>query len=246
MKKILLISVIGLAACQQASETNMALFIEQEEGIDPYQTRMLVNSKYLRFDDGQDSTSYLLVDRAAKKIFSVNHQDKTVMILEMKTHDAKPPFELKHAAKVVGDMKEAPIIHGKQPVHYQLSTNDRVCMDVVAVEGLLPEAVRAMQEYHSILASDSATTFQNIPADLQEPCMLAMTTFAPNEYLRHGFPVQEWKPGYSRHLQDFKQHVDTPEGTFTVPADYFQYTVQQFREGKVDVENRKLMENKAD
>ncbi len=243
-KAVLVIFSIFFAACQQASETNMIVFAEQEQGIEPYQTRILVNRKYLRFDDGEDSiNNYLLLDRAAKKLLTVNHQEKTVMVLEMKVHDTKPPFELRHNVKTVGDMKESPSIHGKQPVHYQLSTNDQVCLDVVAVDGLLPEAVAALQEYHRILASDSATTVQNIPADLQEPCMLAMTTFAPNEYLKQGFPVQEWKEGYSRHLLDFKENIETPVDIFTVPKDYFQYTVQQFRDGKVDFAKRVIVEN---
>ena len=243
MKKIVLITSVLFAACQQTAQTNMIIFVDQEQGIEPYQTRVLVNRKYLRFDDGENSMNFLLLDRAAKKLLTVNHQEKTVMVLEMKTHDVKPPFELKHNVKKIDDMKESPSIHGKQPVHYQLSTNDQVCLDVVAVEGLLPEAVAALQEYHQILASDSATTMQNIPADLQEPCMLAMTTFAPNEYLKQGFPVHEWKLGYTRHLLDFKENIETPANIFTVPKDYFQYTVQQFREGKVDFQKRTIVEN---
>lgn len=243
MKKIALITSIFFTACQQAAQTDMIVFVEQEQGIEPFQTRIFVNRKYLRFDDGENSVNYLLLDRAAKKLLTVNHQEKTVMVLELKAHDAKPPFELRHNVKIVGDMKESPSIHGKQPVHYQLSTNDQVCLDVVAVDGLLPEAVAALQEYHRILASDSATTMQNIPANLQEPCMLAMTTFAPNEYLNQGFPVQEWKQGYTRHLLDFKENIEAPIDVFTVPKDYFQYTVQQFREGKVDFAKRVIVEN---
>lgn len=243
MKKILIMTSLLFAACQQAAETHMIMFVEEEQGIDPFQTRVLVNHQYLRFDDGVASVNYLLMDRAAKKIYTVNHQEKTIMVLERKTLDIQPPFELKHTEKKIGDMKEAPQINGKQPVHYQLSTNDQVCLDVVAVEGLLPEAVKALREFNEILASDSATTIQNFPADMQEPCMLAMTTFAPNQYLQHGFPVQEWKSGISRHLLDFKTSFDAPPETFTLPKDYFQYTVQQFREGKVDFSNRTIIAN---
>jgi hypothetical protein len=242
MKKTVVITAFMLTACQQAAETHMMVFMEQEEGIEPYQTRVLVNTQFLRFDDGDGAHNYMLMDRQTKKIYNVNNQDKTVMVLERKNHAVKPPFELKNEVKKIDDMQGAPAIHGKQPAHYQLSTNNQVCLDVVSVDGLLPEAVSALREYHAILASDSATTLVNIPADMQEPCMLSMSTFSSDAYLQHGFPVHEWKPGYQRHLVDYKKTFDAPPEIFMLPQEYFQFTVQQMREGKVDFQARVLQD----
>lgn len=241
MKKHLIVSALLLSGCQQAAQTHYILYMEKEDGIDPFQTRVFVSKDFLRFDDGEGSENYVLMDRASKKIYSVNHDSKTVMILEQKQNTATPPFELKYAVKQVGDMKEAPKINGVQPIHYQLSTNDQVCVDVVSVEGLMPEAVQAFKEFHTVLASDSATTINNLPADMQDPCVLAMSTFAPTRHLEYGLPLQEWKPGYSRSLMDYKLAYQAAADTFVVPKDYFSYTVQEFRDGKVDMENRKVI-----
>ena len=71
--------------------------------------------------------------------------------------------------------------------------------------------------------------------------MMAMTTFAPTRHLEYGFPLQEWKPGYTRSLMDFKQSYEVAADTFDVPKDYFSYSVQEYRDGKVDVVNRKVI-----
>ena len=241
MKKVLIISALLLAGCQQAAQTHYILYMEKEDGVDPFQTRVFVSKDFLRFDDGEGSVNYVLMDRASKKIYSVNHENKTVMILQEKHSPATPPFELKYAVKKIGDMAEAPQINGKQPEHYQLSTNDQVCVDVVAVDGLMPEAVQAFKDFQMVLASDSATTIGNLPADMQDPCVMAMTTFAPTRHLEYGLPVQEWKPGYSRSMMDYKQAYPVDADTFVVPKDYFSYTVQEFRDGKVDMMNRKVL-----
>ena len=238
INKYLIVSALVLAGCQQASQTQYILYMEQEEGVDPYQTRVFVSKDFIRFDDGEGSVDYVLMDRSNKKIFSVNHDNKTVMVLEEKHVPVTPPFELKYDVKKLADMSEAPDINGKQPAHYQLLTNDQVCVDVVTVDGLMPEAVQAFKDFQMVLASDSATTINNLPADMQDPCVMAMTTFAPTRHLDYGLPVQEWKPGYSRSMMDYKLSYQVEADTFSVPQDYFTYTVQEFRDGKVDMQNR--------
>ena len=242
MKKYLIASALLLAGCQQAAQTHYILYLEKEDGVDPFQTRVIVSKDFIRYDDGEGSDSFVLLDRKSKKIYSVNHGNQTVMILEEKHSPATPPFELKYSVKTVDDMAKAPMINDKKPVHYQLLTNDQVCVDVVSVEGLMPDAVQAFKEFQMVLASDSATTVNNLPADLQDPCVLSMSTFAPTRHLEYGLPIQEWKPGYSRSLMDYKVSYEAAADTFVVPKDYFTYTVQDFREGKVDVGNRKHLD----
>ncbi len=244
MKKLLYITTLFsllMTGCQKETQTHYILYVEQEAGIEPFQTRILVNEEFIRFDDGNGTNDFVLLNRDEQRIYSVNHGMRSVMILEPKKFEAESPFELIHSVKVMGDMKEAPEINGIKPVHYQFSTNKQVCVDVITVDGLMPEAVEAYREFQMILASDSANTINNLPADLQEPCTIALSTFAPVRHLQYGFPVQEWKPGYSRSLMDYKIDFEPAPDAFLVPDDYFMYTVQQFREGRVDLEERKVI-----
>jgi len=104
----------------------------------------------------------------------------------------------------------------------------------------MPEAVEAMIEFHKVLATDSASTFEIMPADMFDPCAISMSTFVPTRHLRDGFPVQEWKPGYARSLVDYQANYKADSSLFVLPDDYFTYTVQEFREGRVDMMNQKV------
>ena len=230
-----------LAACQQKPQHQLILFLESEEGIDPYQTRVMITPGYMRFDDGEQSTTFLLIDRNKNVAYSVNHEMQTIMSVKGQGIEATPPMELTYTVNELDDFKDAPTINGRQPKHRQLLTNAQVCLDVVSVKGLMPEAVVALKEYHQLLAADSAITFNVIPADMHDPCDISMSTFAPTRHLEHGFPIQEWKPGYARSLESYDENYQVDPELLKLPEAYFSYSIQEFREGRVDFDNRKIL-----
>lgn len=230
-----------LLACQQKPQSQLILFLENEEGIDPYQTRIMVTPDYMRFDDGGQSTTFLLIDRKKKVAYSVNHDMQTTMRVERQDVEVAPPIELNFTVKEVDDFKDAPKINNNQPKHRQLLTNDQVCLDVISVDGLMPEAVAALKEYHQLLAADSAITFNIMPADMHDPCTISMSTFAPTRHLEYGFPIQEWKPGYARSLETYDENYQVDPKLLKLPENYFNYSIQEFREGRVDFDNRKII-----
>jgi hypothetical protein len=94
------------------------------------------------------------------------------------------------------------------------------------------DALAATREYRQALAGDSAATFHAIPADLHDPCTIAMNTFAPNHHLNHGIPIQEWSAaGYSRSLLDFDADYLAAKTLFEVPLEYPQISIEQLRGG---------------
>lgn len=247
MKKIVLLVLsflslaFVLAACQQRPHNQLILFVESEEGIDPYQTRVMITPGYMRFDDGEQSTTFLLIDRNKKVAYSVNHEMQTIMSVKSQGIEATPPMELTYTVNELDDFKDAPTINGRQPKHRQLLTNAQLCLDVVSVKGLMPEAVVALKEYHQLLAADSALTFNVIPADMHDPCDISMSTFAPTRHLEYGFPIQEWKPGYARSLESYDETYQVDPELLKLPETYFTYSIQEFREGRVDFDNRKVL-----
>ncbi len=215
----------------------MLTFVEFEKNIDPYQTRVIVTPEFMRFDDGEGSRDFILFDRKQDMIYSVNSEEQTVMSLKRKHVEATPPFKLELTEQNLGNMQDAPAIDGKLPQHYQFSANGTLCYDVVAVEGLMPEVVKAMQEFSDLLASDSKLTFNNIPADMHDACDMSMSTFAAGRHLVHGFPIQEWSAkGAGRSLLDYQLDYQPDAGLFVLPPDFRHYSVQDFREGKVSFE----------
>jgi len=209
-------------------------FVEHERSVEPYPTRLIVTKNFLRFDDGEGSADFVLLDRDKDVIYSVNSSEGTVMAVHKKKIEIQPPFELELTHKQLDDLKEAPAIVGIQPQHYQFSANGEKCYQVIAVQGLMPDVVTALQEFTDLLASDSKVTFNTLPADLQKPCDISMNTFAAGRHLAFGFPIQEWSAnGSGRALVDYQLNYQLDESLFALPADYHHFTVQEFREGKV-------------
>ena len=245
MKKLVLLlmamGVLVSCAAKDQSDT-LVMFMEQEKGVEPYQTRMIITKEYLRIDDGKGAKSFLLFDRSKKVVYSINPDEQSVMAIHNKKPDKgvklEPPFKLTHSVKEIPIMKDAPSINGETAKHFQLITNDEICYDVISVKGLMPSVVKALTEFHQHMATDSAVTFNNMPADMQNACDMTLTTFKPAQQLEFGFPIQEWgKREYMRSLIDYKANYKAEPSLFVFPEGYKHYTVQDYRDGKVSFEN---------
>ncbi len=239
----LLVFITGLSACSKGevaaglaepTGTTMLTFVEYENNVEPYQTRLIVTDRFMRFDDGEGSRDFVLFDRKKDIIYSIDSDEQTVMAVNRQHVDITPPFELKLEHKQLPGLKDAPSIAGLKPRHYQFSANGEICYDVIAVDGLMPDVVDAMQGFHDILAADSKVTFNNIPADLHNACDMSMSTFAVARHLKFGFPIQEWSTnGDGRSLIDYQENYQADASLFEIPENMKHYTVQEFREGKV-------------
>jgi len=244
----LVIASILLVNCddnKNLSETNSTVnlnqvtkieFIEEEKGIDPYRVRLIVSKKFLRFDDGDSTSGFILYNRVNKIIYNVNDDEKTIMEIHPKRKSVISPIKLNNKENKIAELKDAPKINNTVPVKYDLLTNDSLCLGIVAVKGLLPMATKALREFQQALADDSTFTLDNIPADMQDPCNLSMNTFASTRHLKYGFPIQAWTPkGYSRSLVGFDEDFKDSETLFTLPTQYRSFTVDDLRTGKAQL-----------
>ena len=238
-KKILLFLFVAVlvSACQEPAITkpSMALFAEQETDVDPYKTRIIVNNDFMRMDEGEDSNDFVLLDRKARIIYSVNPDNNTVMSITSSKVDIESPMQLSISNDIVKSNEKIPTIDGKTPEHYAFSVNGKICYEAMLVKGMLPDMVKAMQHFADILAGDSAVTIDVVPADMRNGCDMAGNTFAPSRHLKFGFPVQEWKQGYARTLLEYKEDYKIDPKLFELPKDFFQFSVKDFREGKVKI-----------
>jgi len=219
----------ALAGCSESgpqSATYLTL-MEQERGVDPYRTRMVATDRWLRIDDGEGSRNFLLYDRREHAIYSVNAVDARIIVMHPVATEAASPVKLEHTTERGNE--EAPSIDGKKVVHYRLLTNGKLCYDVFAAEGLVPQARQALIEFGRTLALEQAPTIEFTPKEFQTPCTLANTVFAPTRHLDHGFPVR-WQDmnGRTSQLIDFHTGMAAPE-LFTLPSSYRRVTMQELR-----------------
>jgi hypothetical protein len=234
---LLLISfvVLLLAACGKSGEitdgisqpvtgVNILTYDEREAGTDTYIVRVLVSPDFLRFDDGYAESDFALLERHSGTIFSVSHEDHSILVIENQPGDAALLAELTLTeSRSVDD--EAPAIAGKQAVHSQYLASGTLCYQTLTVPGLMDDAVAAMAEYAEVLARRQLNNMQTVPASMQTPCFLSRYVYAPARHYRLGLPVQEWDDtGYSTTLTDFSEDETVPATVFELPGEYERFS----------------------
>lgn len=198
----------------------MLMYQESEPGIDAYMTRVLVNKNFMRLDEGGDQTNYTLFDRQKKIIYTVSHDERTVMqVNPVKTTNKIKRTLVLDAKKLKNE--DLPEVDGQQPVQYQLMVNDVMCAEVFVVDDLHQEAMTAMQEFNRLLASVHLKNIDNTPESMQDDCFLAHHVMSPSRNMQFGFPILEINAsGVTRLLVDFDKYYKVNPGVFSLPEDY--------------------------
>jgi hypothetical protein len=228
---LILITLAGsvmLSACSPAQEATIVYFDEQEGSNEPYRTRMIVTPAYIRFDDNDDKGDFVLYDRKQRVIYSTNSMDQRTLVIRWKDNRPVMPKKIKNRDE---RLKETvPSVDGRAVSHYRLHTNDSLCYDLYAAEGLLPDAVAAMAEFAQTLSVEHAAFLQTVPQTGASPCDQVNNVYRPARYLKFGFPIHARDYlGRSRLLADYKTGEKVAAELFELPEDYQQFTTEEIR-----------------
>jgi len=219
---LLFLVLAGLTACTEQNgpvKVTALYFMEQERGTESSRTRMLVTSDFLRIDDNADGNNFLLFNRRDGAIYTSTEATSRILVIKPKKVERAPPFPLNH--RVERDKTELPPVAGKKVTHYRLLTNDQLCYELSAAEGLLPQALQAMREYREALAGEQARSLDWTPKEMLSPCGIANNIFVPVRHLVHGFPIQiQEMTGRSRALVDYKIDFEVDRKLFELPSSY--------------------------
>ncbi len=210
---------------QALVEVIMLSFEEQEPGTAVYPVRMLISDTDMRFDDGRDDGDFVLMSRKSRSLFSVNHEEQTILVVEYRAAgiELPPPPELT-VTEQVDDA--APRIMGRKTVSRDYHADGELCLQVVAVPGLLEAAVDAMSEYAGVLAARQKNTLESVPDFMRTPCFFARYIHAPAQYLENGLPIQERDAtGYRRSLVDFDESRQVARALFSLPTGYERFSL---------------------
>lgn len=231
---LVLLAVLLVAGCTKAPGENGDQFSvtvlnyqEEEAGVQPYPLRMIVNAGFLRFDDGFDASDFMLMERDTQTVYSVSHEDRTILVLS-----GYPAADELPAGIELSEVREvdaaAPEVAGRQPVYIRFLANGTVCYHAVVVPGLLQQASAALAEYATVLGNRQFSDMASVPADMQSPCFLSRHVYTPARHLQEGLPVSEWdETGYRRTLVDYRENAMVDADLFELPEDY-----ERFRPGE--------------
>ncbi len=193
------------------------IFEELEPGIEPYTSRLLMNKRYLRLDDGNDAGDFVLFDRVKGEIYNINHQDQSMIAVQRTAPiglDIPVSFIVERDA-----LKNAPRVDNIGAVEHRFIAEGKLCKTSINFTGLLPDVARALTQYQYVLMQQNQKTFSAIPDNVKTPCYLANNYFHQSAEFQVGFPVlvRDYQ-GREKRLLDFAEInkssrlFDRPEG----------------------------------
>jgi len=193
---------------------------EKEAGTDIYPVRIVVSAGFVRIDDDDDNGDFVLLDRATRNLYSVSHEERSIVVIEYRAHERRLPDDIR-LDEVIEEDDAAPTIAGKRPLMVSFTANDTTCYRVAAVPGLLEEAVAGLADYARVLGNRQLGSLQSVPVEMQTPCFLSRYAYTPDRHLRHGLPIQEWDgAGYQRSLVNYRAAQQVDPGLFELPEGY--------------------------
>ncbi len=229
LRLFIVIIAVYTGAVNAELNSDILYFLESEVGVDPYATRFIINTDYIRIDSGEDMGDYVLFDQNKNIIYNVSHMDRSVLEVKYKSGKLRSVvqkkldlLELSIKEKGNGDL---PRIAGKSPSTYLLLAQNQICAEVSAVDGLLDDALKSLMKYQQLLISNNKFNLRHMPIEYVKNCMLANDIKGATRYLQFGFPIFWQKEnGYRRFLTDFKENQSVHPNLFTLPEEYERYS----------------------
>ena len=208
-------------------------YVERESGIDDYNITMLVSDRYIRIDEPGEESGFIVYDDKEKVIYSVGHDDKSVLIIrEYDSSNKKSPVKSFIEYTLLSD---APKVAGKNMFNYRVfvnksevssNKNDEInCMEIQLVEGFLPEVRRLLQNYQQVVSGQQVKMVDNKVTEIQTPCFYVDQVYNEGRYYEKGLPIQEWHSNDRfKALTSYKK-VEVENSIFSIPDDYKQFSM---------------------
>jgi hypothetical protein len=214
---------------EESKPGTVLIALEREQGMkESFTTRIFANPDFMHISDSRSPADYILFNRAEQTIYSVNNDDRTILVIHKKPVTIQPPIEIDYEEESQPS-SAIPKIEGQQATHYRFTANGKHCYDAVVLpEDYMPEMWSAMREFRLVLAGEHASTVDRMPRDSLDACDLALNVFDPVKHLDHGIPIREWdRNGYQRFVKDYRKNITVPTSIFKLPADFRRYTAAE-------------------
>lgn len=224
------------ALTSNTQEVYQLSYIQREPGLDDYEVTMLVSDRYLRIDEEDEDSGFIVYDDKEKTIYSVSHNDKSVLVIKHqsfseKNSPAKAQVEYLQLA-------DAPPVSGKNVFNYRVYTGEgekeETCLEIQLVEGLLPGVCRILKNYQNVVSSQQVRMTNNKITKIQTPCYFVDQVYNEAKYFEKGLPIQEWHSNDSSKILSTYNKVTVNKDKFTVPEKYRQFSVD--KDSKISID----------
>ncbi len=225
------IAWLALNACATAAGGTGAVIVEfqdHEPGLDPYRTRMIVTSRYMRIDEGTITPDFVLFDRHARVIYSTSSMDQRTLVV--RADDKKYPLPPHLVTQVVVGKETLPKVSDHTVIHRTLRVNGKTCYDFYSAAGLLPQVVQALKEFQWVLASEHGDALKHTITGATTECDQVNNVYRPTTFLDYGFPVRATNSeDRTRQLVDYRTVRKVDPAWFVLPKGYTEFTARSMR-----------------
>lgn len=214
-------------------EAYLLSYIEREPGVDEYEVTMLVSDRYIRIDEQDEASGYIVYDDRDKVVYSVSHFDKSVLVIkEFPFSEEDSPVK---AVVEYLQLDDAPTVSGSEIYNYRVyvdngkgnADSEETCTEIQLVEKILPDVRKLLRNYQKVLSGQQVKTVDNKITEIQNACFYADQIYDTGAYYEKGMPIQEWHSNeHSKILTSYKKATVSLD-KFAVPAQYRQFSVDK-------------------
>lgn len=208
-------------------------YIEREPGVDDYRVTMLVSDRYIRVDEVEEDSGYIIYDDKDKVIYSVSHGDQSVLLIKSNNSSNKKT-PIKSFVEYV-PLVEAPKVAKKKIFNYRVfvkqdkvsstNKNEMNCMEIQLAEGLFPKVTTLLQNYQKVISGQQVKMVNNIVNDIQTPCYYVDQVYNEGNYYKKGLPIQEWHSNDKLKALTSYKKIKVEARIFTIPEGYRQFSM---------------------
>ncbi|VAW58703.1 hypothetical protein MNBD_GAMMA08-751 [hydrothermal vent metagenome] len=218
---LLMAFLINVSASAKGIKSLVLFYDEIEQGVGVQNMRYIINENYLRIDDGKDNADFILFDVKQKIIFSINHEDQTILKIENNSWQRPQlSFEVDIKQQL---MPGAPKVFNQAVYSYVVNANDMACTQVSFVKDKYLKDMQVLYLYQQVLSGQQVATLKNTPKDMHTPCFLIDQVYHAGEYYKLGLPIHiSYSRGYEKFLKSFKE-MELDKSLFIKPEKYEEY-----------------------
>lgn len=203
-------------------------YIEREPGTDEYEVTMIVSDRYIRIDETDEDSGYIIYDDKDSVIYSVSHHDDSVLVIK------KHQFSVKDSPVKANieylQLADAPSVSGENIYNYRVYIGDdadegETCIELQIVENILPKVRQVLQNYKKVVSGQQVKMVDNKITEMQSACFYIDQIYDEGAYYDKGLPVQEWHSNESSRLLTSYKKISAEEKVFDIPKQYRKFSI---------------------
>lgn len=220
--RLIILSLLIMFSFNVAAKTVGKLSYQvTESGSESYISQIWVSNDWVRLDQKDDNSGYILYDRNKKIIYNIFHDDARLLTINPVIVQHSVPDSIALTTSIEKEEK-APKVSGQTPMSYNVVVDKKPCMQLIVIPEVMTNELAGWKEFLARLSDQQSANIPATPEELRDNCNFVEHVYSPTIALDKGLPVV-WNTDFRKmRLIDFKPSIEVEDKFFTMPTDYSQ------------------------